>query len=105
MKVRAKKVPKWESEMGSLVSSGDGEHCPLYGVDTVGHCTKCCLKETKEMVSALDDTRVVGSSKDGNKVDAFRNLFEQKVSRNWVSGRILQFIKITANKKKKQTKY
>ena len=30
MKVRAKKVPEWESKLWSYLSRGDGEHCPSY---------------------------------------------------------------------------
>ncbi len=104
MKLGAKKAPEWESELWSFVNRGDGEHCPLYGDDTVGHCSKCCIKDTKEMFSGLHGTRVVGSNSDENELNVSRNLFEHKFIPNWVPGRIFQLIEILANKYIKQAK-
>ncbi|UCH50675.1 MAG: ImmA/IrrE family metallo-endopeptidase [Chloroflexota bacterium] len=47
------KVPKWESELWSYISRGDGENCALYS-----HCQdrlsgKWCISENKELVELL----------------------------------------------------
>ncbi len=104
MKVRAKKVPKWESELWSYITKGDGVTCPLYGVDKARHCSKWCFNENKETFMRLYGTHIVGFSNDENELDIFRNLFEPMFPRKWVPGRIFQLIEVLANKYIKQAK-
>jgi len=55
MKVRAKKVPEWESELWSLVSRGDGEHCPLYDRCRIRkECSWCVSEHCAEINQALE---------------------------------------------------
>ncbi len=98
------KIPKWETELWSYISKGDGVSCPFYGVDKFGHCSKQRFRENREMFSGLDSTRVLGSSSNGNELDVFRNLFEHKFPRKWVPGRIFQLIEVLANKYIKEAK-
>ena len=104
MKVRVRKTPKWESELWSLLSKGDGVTCPLYDIDKNGHCSKWCFNDGKEMFIKLYGTYVVGSSSNENELDVVRKLFDHKFPRKWVPGRIFQLIEILANKYIKQAK-
>ena len=104
MKVRVRKTPKWESELWSLLSKGDGVTCPLYDIDKNGHCSKGCFNDRKEMFIKLYGTYVVGSSSNENELDVVRKLFDHKFPRKWVPGRIFQLIEILANKYIKQAK-
>ncbi len=105
MKVRAKQVPEWESELWSYISSGDGVNCPLYGADKVRHCSKWCFSDNKEMFSGLYGTHaIIGSSGDESELDVFRGLFEHNFPRKWICGRIFQLVEALANKYIKKAK-
>ena len=104
MKVSAKKVPEWESELWSYITKGDGVTCPLYGVHKARHCSKWCFNEHKETFMRLYGTHIVGFSNDENELDVFRNLFEPMLPQKWVPGRIFQLIEVLANKYIKQAK-
>ena len=55
--MEAERIPRWESELWSYMSSGDGEQCPLYGLAQENlHCT-WCISEHKEYLCRLLDTR------------------------------------------------
>ena len=50
------RIPRWESELWSYISSGDGEHCPIYD-----HCQArlrggLCISEHKEQLDRLLDS-------------------------------------------------
>ena len=53
MKVRATKIPKWESLLWSFVSSGDGMHCPFYSHCRMRLICPCCADDKKEKFSQL----------------------------------------------------
>ncbi len=56
MKVRIKKVPKWESELWSLLSEGNGEYCPLYDHCSIRReCSWCVSEHITEISQALED--------------------------------------------------
>ena len=96
MKIGVKKVPEWESELWSYISKGDGVICPLYGDDKARHCNEWCFNKNKEIFVKL--YHIVGSDNDENELTGFRNLFEQKIPRKWVPGRVFQLTEILANK-------
>ena len=49
------KVPKWEAELWSYVSSGDGMHCPFYGRCRMKKRRAWCPDENKERLNKLLD--------------------------------------------------
>ena len=51
------KIPKWEAELWSYVSSGDGMHCPLYGRCKVRKRGAWCPDENRERLNRLLDKR------------------------------------------------
>ena len=53
MKVRAKKVPKWESELWSYISEGDGERCPLYDRCRVRKKCSWCVSQYSTKINQL----------------------------------------------------
>ena len=105
MKVRAEKTPKWESELWSYISRGDGVTCPLYDTCKTRQHGGWCFSDSKEMFSGLYGTHVIsGSSGDENELDVFRRLFEHKFPRRWIPGRIFQLVEALANKYVKKAK-
>jgi len=104
MKVRAKKVPEWESELWSLISSGDGVNCPLHDTCQIRKCGGWCFSDSKEMFSGLYGTYAHSSSSDENELDSFRSLFEHNFPRKWIPGRIFQLVEALANKYVKKAK-
>jgi len=104
MKVRARKVPKWESELWSYISKGDGVTCPLYDTCETRHHSGWCFNDTKEMFSGMYGTHVIGSSSDESELDIFRRLYERIFPYKWMPGRIFQLVEALANKYIKQAK-
>ncbi len=103
MKVRAEKTPKWESELWSYISSGDGVHCPLYDTCQTRQHGGWCFNDSKEMFSGSYGTHAIsGSSNDDSELDSFRSLFEHKFPQRWIPGRIFQLVEALANKYVKQ---
>ena len=102
--ITLEKIPKWEAELWSYISSGDGVTCPLYGADKVRHCSEWCFNENKEKFSGLHGTHVIGSSSDENESDVFRRLYEHIFPREWTPGRIFQLVEALANKYIKKAK-
>jgi len=49
-------IPKWESEFWSLITSGDGEQCPLYEQCRQKPVCGYCISEHKESLCRLLDT-------------------------------------------------
>jgi len=45
------KIPKWEAELWSYVSSGDGEHCPLRSQCQVQRACSWCPDDNKERLN------------------------------------------------------
>ena len=52
-----KKIPKWESELWSYVSTSDGEHCPLQGSCQVRQKGGWCPDDNKKRLNRLLDRR------------------------------------------------
>ncbi|GAI77213.1 unnamed protein product [marine sediment metagenome] len=50
------KTPKWESELWSLVSSGDGRYCPLHSRCQVRQRNGWCFSGNKELLELLLDS-------------------------------------------------
>ncbi len=49
----AGKIPKWESELWSYLSGGDGRHCPIYSHCQVRQKGGWCVEDNKERISRL----------------------------------------------------
>ena len=61
----AVKIPKWEAELWSYVSSGDGEHCPLYDrCRTRRGCSWCPDEHKEHFNQLLDETQLTPHSCD-----------------------------------------
>lgn len=53
----AEKTPRWESELWSYVSKGDGEHCPFYSHCQARQRGDWCLDDNRKYLYQLDDTK------------------------------------------------
>ena len=51
----ARKIPEWESELWSYVSSGDGMHCPFYYNCLARQKGGWCFDDTRERLARLVD--------------------------------------------------
>jgi len=98
MKVRAKKVPEWETELWSYISSGDGVNCPVYDDCKTRQGGGWCFSDSKEMFSGLYGTHALNPGSNDNELDGFRSLFEHNFPREWKPGRIFQLVEALANK-------
>jgi len=49
----AGKIPKWESELWSYISSGDGSHCPIYSHCRVRLHGGWCVDDNRELIRKL----------------------------------------------------
>ena len=49
------KVPRWESELWSYVSSGDGERCPFYDDCHIRQTGQWCPDDNKERLAQLEN--------------------------------------------------
>ena len=50
-------IPRWEAELWSYVTSGDGMHCPLYGRCQLRKRGAWCPDENRERIDRLLDER------------------------------------------------
>ncbi|MFC1983509.1 ImmA/IrrE family metallo-endopeptidase [Chloroflexota bacterium] len=98
------KIHKWESELWSYMSSGDGVNCPVYDDCKTRQHGGWCFSDNKEMFTGLYGTHVKGSSGGETELYAFRSLFEYNFPRKWICGRIFQLVEALANKYIKQSK-
>ena len=57
MTVGARKVPKWETELWSYISRGDGMHCPLYDRCRIRKESSWCVAEHIEEIGQLLEDR------------------------------------------------
>lgn len=98
------KIPKWESELWSYMSSGDGVNCPLY--DACQSKKKCgwCFSDNQELFEGLYGTHITGSRSDEDELGNFRSLFEHNFPQEWKPGPIFQLIETLANKYLKKAK-
>ena len=99
------RVLKWESQLWSYISSGDGVHCPTRDTCKTRQHDGWCFDDNKEMFSGLYGPYVIDSSSDENELDAFRSLFEGNFPRKWKPGIIFQLVEALANKYIKQAKF
>jgi len=51
------KTPKWESELWSYMSSGDGEHCPLYNRCHIRQRGGWCFDDNRKHLQKLADCK------------------------------------------------
>jgi len=47
------KIPRWESELWSYISSGDGKNCPLYSNCPLRQRGQGCISDNKELLDQL----------------------------------------------------
>jgi hypothetical protein len=100
-----RKFPRWEAELWSYISSGDGDNCPLRDACKVRQLCGWCFNDNKEMFSGLYGTHaIIGSSSDENELYSFRGLFEHNFPREWKPGRIFQLVEALAKKYIKKAK-
>jgi hypothetical protein len=88
-----KKTPRWEAELWSYLSRGDGIHCPLYQTCQLRRNNAWCLSEHEEYCEAIN--RFV----DDDDLD-FPNLasFEFEILQCPRSGRIFKLVRRLANR-------
>ena len=70
------RIPRWESELWSLISSGDGEHCPLYDECQIRRQGGQCLDDSKEYFhninTLMDNDKFVLSDPESGKPEFIR---------------------------------
>ncbi|MBA7714200.1 hypothetical protein ES703_123217 [subsurface metagenome] len=52
-----RKIPKWESELWSYISQGDGEHCPLYSHCHIRQGGGWCFDDNRKNIAKLADCK------------------------------------------------
>lgn len=73
----AGKISRWESELWSYVSNGDGERCPLYSHCQVRQRGSWCPDDDREQfIRLLDNERFNFSNYDFIKCKAYGRVFE-----------------------------
>ena len=99
VKVRVKKVPKWESELWSYISKGDGMHCPLCDTCEMRQDSEWCFSDSKGISNGLYGTHAITgySSYDSESV-VLRCMYEHVFPLHWKPGRIFQLVETLANK-------
>lgn len=89
----AEKIPRWESELWSYLSSGDGEHCPLYDDCQIRRQGGQCLDDNKKyfhnISTLMDNDEFILSGSDLDKLE-FIKCAE--------AGRIFQLVEKLAQK-------
>ena len=99
------KVPKWESELWSYISSGDGVHCPLYDTCKIRQGCRWCFNDNQEIIRGLCGTdTILGSISDASESDIFRCMYEYIFPLYWKPGRIFQLVESLAEKYIKKAK-
>ncbi len=98
------KIPKWESELWSYMSMGNGVTCPLIDACKTRQDGKWCFSDKRELFSELYGTHALGSGSDEDELATFRCLFEHHFPRPWIPGRIFQLVEALANRYLKKTK-
>ena len=70
------KIPRWESELWSYISRGDGEHCPLHDECQVRLQGSKCLDDSKiylgEISALMDDDEFTLSDPESGKLEFIR---------------------------------
>ena len=66
------KIPKWESELWSYMSSADGANCPMYDDCRIRQHGGWYFNDNKEIFSGLYGTYVIDPNSDESELDAFR---------------------------------
>ena len=73
------KIPRWESELWSYISNGDGKNCPLYSNCLLRQEGQGCFSDNKELID-----RLLGS----DQFDVSRYNFVERLT----PGRIFQLV-------------
>jgi hypothetical protein len=92
------KIPDWENELWSYISSGDGDNCPIYDMCEIRQETGWCFSDTTKNFSGLYGNHAVSSDSDEDELDTFLNLFDQYFPKEWKPGRLFQLVETLANK-------
>ena len=96
--ITIKKIPRWESELWSYISSGDGVNCPLHDACQTRRHDGWCFDDKKGMFNGLYGTHAIDSSSDEDELDVFRSLFEHNFPQRWIPGRTFQLVEALSNK-------
>ena len=86
----AEKIPRWESELWSCISSGDGMQCPLYSCCQVRQRAGWCPSDCVERIDQLLDTSCSNLSDYGPAVISCRifKLVEMLAQKYLKKGRV-----------------
>jgi len=92
------KTTKWEADLWSYISKGDGINCPLGdGCDTKRECG-WCLDSHKEKLGRLYGDTPLNVDCDTERTDSFNEAVRSDFLENWVPGLIFQLVARLANK-------
>lgn len=98
------KIPKWEAELWSYMSKGDGISCPMHDVCETRKSCGWCFDDNKEIFTGSYETHVRSFGSDDHELETFLGLFETNFSQKWKPGRIFQLVEALANKYVKKTR-
>ena len=98
------KVPKWESELWSYMSSDDGVNCPVHDTCQTRLTGEWCLDDNKQLFEELYGGYINQSRSDKDEVNDFRSLLEDMIPPKWKPGPIFQLVEALANKYLKKAK-
>jgi len=97
------KTAKWESELWSYLSKGDGINCPL--CDDCDTKQKCgwCIDDHKGVMSRLYRGNPLDTDFDTERIDNFSEIVGHALLGSWMPGPIFQLVERLANKYIEQT--
>lgn len=92
------KTAKWESELWSYLSSGDGINCPLHDNCKLKQNGGLCLDDQKDKLGRLYGGATLSVDFDSERIDDFSKVVGHDFLENWKPGPIFQLVERLANK-------
>ena len=92
------KTAKWESELWSYLSKGDGINCPLCNDCEIKHNGGLCLDDHKDKLGKLYGGTPLDVDFDTERIGAFNKVVGRDFLENWIPGLIFQLVERLANK-------
>lgn len=93
-----RKTAKWEFELWSYLSKGDGINCPLCDDCEIKQNGGLCLDDHKDKLGKLYGGTPLSVDFDTERIDDFNKVVGNHFLENWVPGPIFQLVERLANK-------
>ncbi len=92
------KIPKWESELWSYLSRGDGINCPLHDDCETKRNGGLCIDDHKDKLGGLYGDTPLNVDLDVDRIDNFGKVVGPDFLKNWIPGPIFRLVERLANK-------